>query len=312
VPHINTRGINRPLNKLRILSFVRRASRPTITEITSADPNEALDNFIQSDDITLTAQFPSEGEVSLYEWQYRALASRYHLEYSFAIVTSSHSSPPSSSKTLHSESQKEAVSKIRCHNNQTKESYTLRELHLVNALEELIRQCTTPLILEPLSRRDISELGTQIGTRGARVVVHYFAGEEGTKVRYKDLISSLAKRYSSSTEGNNKGAVVFTIMDVRLWPGMAGMVGLDGFSDDGVVGRMAEGIAVEDLSKGEVFPFWFRDGKGEEGGIPVPVPVGRLEFVLREVLAGPGTVKAWDGMRVDGDGNGDGGVHDEL
>ena len=136
-------------------------------------------------------------------------------------------------------------------------------------------------------------------------MVHYFAGEEGMKGRYKGLIGGLAKRYSSP-EGDNKGAVVFTVIDVRLWPGMAAVVGLDGFSDDGV--GMAEGIAVEDLSRSEVFPFWFRDGKGETG-----IPVGRLELFLRKVLAG-GTVKAWGGMRGNGNGNanGDEGVHDEL
>src|SRR5262245_20254086 len=67
----------------RILAFVRRASRPVISDI----PNQRiyLSEFTSSDDITFAAEFlPSEA--SLYEWQYRNLARQYHDRYSFAIL----------------------------------------------------------------------------------------------------------------------------------------------------------------------------------------------------------------------------------
>ncbi|KAK5653606.1 hypothetical protein OQA88_8635 [Cercophora sp. LCS_1] len=253
-----TRYRGRPKASL-ILSFIRRANNPIISQITP----ETLPTFTTSDDITFTAQLPLH-EAPLYEWQYRDLAEKHHLQYSFAIL------PPSPSQFR---------SVIRCRNNPNDENYTLKELWLVGAMDELVRQCSTPLILEP-TRKGISELGRTASQDGKTLVLHYFASSEKQKDDYKKEMLGLAKRYEAG--------VFFTVIDVNVHALMPGLAGLE------LKGGVGDGVLVEDLMGGEVFPY---SGTGN-------ITAEKLEAFLKDVMGGK--AKAWGAVRA-GEGR-----HDEL
>ncbi|KAK1749862.1 hypothetical protein QBC47DRAFT_439528 [Echria macrotheca] len=234
-----------------ILSFIRRVSNPVTSSIT----HETLTAFTNSDDITLTAQFPPQ-EIPLYEWQYLDLARDHHLEYSFGIL------PPSSSET---------GSIIQCRNNIENETYALEELWVVGSMKELLRQCSTPLILEP-TRKEISELG-QIASRGEKtVIVHYFAGSEQKKDVYREKMRGLVKKHEAG--------MLFTLIDVNVHPLMPGMAGLE----EGIT----EGLSVENLQRGEIFPY---PGSGRD------ITPEKLGSFLENVLGG--RVAPWDGERLE-------------
>ncbi|KAK3372677.1 hypothetical protein B0H63DRAFT_503719 [Podospora didyma] len=247
-----------PRKAAQILSFLPRASRPAVSEISPA----ALDSFLSLDDVVFTAEFlPSDA--SLYEGHYRRLASQYHDRFSFAVL------PPSQ--------QQQSV--VRCRNNPNDENFTLKELWLVGALDELVTQCTTPLIRE-LGRKEIAELGQVAARAGKTMVVHYFATSDKEKDAYKTEMQSLAKKYSDE--------LLFTIIDANEHPAMPEMAGLPA--------GMVTGISIENLRTGQVFPHAVK-----EDGISAVA----LEAFLGDVVNG--AAKAWDGHR-----SGDGPVHNEL
>ncbi|KAK3341990.1 hypothetical protein B0T25DRAFT_617599, partial [Lasiosphaeria hispida] len=209
-----------PRKSTPILAFLRRVSRPAVSEIIT--PTTSLSEFASSDDITLTAEFlPSEA--GLYEWQYRELARQYHDRFSFAIL------PPSQHQSV-----------VRCRNNRNDEDFTLKELWLVGALDELVSQCTAPLILEP-TRKEMAELGQMVASAGRHMVVHYFATSDGEKDIYRDEMQALAKKYLND--------VLFTIIDANEHPLMPAMAGLEA----------GAGISIENLRAGQLFPY--QDGE---------------------------------------------------
>ena len=225
------------------MAFLRRASQPVVSEITSA---ASLSEFTTSDDITFTAEFlPSES--ALYEWQYRELARQYHDRFSFAIL------PPSKHQSV-----------VRCRNNLNDDDFTLKELWLVGALEELVSQCTAPLILEP-TKKEIAELGQMATRAGKYMVVHYFAASEGEKDIYRKEMHALAKRYSDD--------LLFTIIDINQHPLMPSLAGL----------HAGGGISVENLRTGELFPYLDDISATELEG-----------FIIGLIK---GAVALWDGLR---------------
>lgn len=209
----------------RILSFLRRTSRPVISQLTPSD----LPEFITSDDVVLTASFPAD-EAPLYEYQFRDLAREYRNRYSFAIL-----SPASETKPV-----------VRCRNNPNQEDFSLREAALgsVAALRQLVAQCSSPLVLDP-SRAELARLGQIASERGVALVAHFFGSKEKEREAYRGEVLPLAKRY--------KGEVLFTVIDSAENPAMPGLVGL---------GEGGTGVAVESLKTGEVFRY---QGDIEEG-----------------------------------------------
>jgi hypothetical protein len=220
-----------------------------------ADPASSHAEFIASDDITFTAEFLAK-DAALYEWQYRELARQYHDRHSFAILPAS-----------------QQQSAVRCRNNITDESFTLKELWLTGGLDELVSQCAAPLILEP-TRKEISELGQTAQRDGKQMAVHYFAATQQQKEAYQNEVLDLAKKYS--------GELLFTILDIQEYPTMATAAGLD----SGI------GISIENLRTGELFPY-----PEEE------ISANKLEVFLLEI--GKRTVLPRDGPRANM-------PHDEL
>ncbi|KAK0643961.1 hypothetical protein B0T16DRAFT_513272 [Cercophora newfieldiana] len=242
-----------PRRSKSILAFYRRVSRPVVSEIT--DPAISLHDFTTSDDITFTAEFLPKG-ASLYEWQYRNLARQYHDRYSFAIL------PPSQQQSA-----------IRCRNNINDENFTLKELWLVGALDELVSQCTAPLILE-LTRKDIAELGQLTQRTGKHLAVHYFTESHDGKEIYHEEMLGLAKKYSKE--------VLFTIVDTNEHPLMSSAAGLGSGS----------GISIENLRTGDLFPYE-----------RAKISAADLEAFLLDIVQG--NILPWDGSRANV-------AHDEL
>ncbi|KAK3373656.1 hypothetical protein B0T24DRAFT_271233 [Lasiosphaeria ovina] len=240
-----------PRKSAPILAFLRRASRPVITELSPA----ALAEFTSSDDIVFTAAF-APSEAGLYEAHYRSLASEYHDQFSFGLLLPV--------------SQQQQPSAVRCRNNVDGESYTLTELWLAGALDELVAQCTAPLILEPGGRKEIAELAATAAARaGKGIVVHFFAAADADKDAYRTEVRALAKKYADE--------LLFTIIDAAQSPAMPALAGLP----DGVL----PGVSVENLATGQLFPY----PRGRE------LSAAALETFLGDVVGG--AVEPWDGSR---------------
>ena len=146
----------------------------------------------------------------------------------------------------------------------------MKELWLVGALDELLGQCTTPLIFEPQGRKDIARLGKMASQGGKSMVVHYFATFDKDKDIYRKEMRTLAKKYSDE--------LLFTIIDVNEHPTMPALAGLP----DGV----ASGVSIEDLRMGKVFPYL-----GKEKTISVV----ELEAFLTDIVNG--AVTPWEGVQ---------------
>ena len=225
-----------------------------------SDVNEKSEStFLISDDVVFVAEFQPD-EASLYEERYRLLAEQYRDRFSFAIRAPSR-----------------RQSSIICRNNVDDEKYTLSELSLVGALEELILRCATPLIPE-LSRKDIAEIGQVASQNGKSIIVHYFAASEQEKELYRKEMRRLAKKYSKDLQ--------FVIVDPKQHPTMPAMVGLRGDTETG--------LSIENLSNGDLFPY---SGKTEISAVA-------LEHFLNEIVEGH--VAPWDGSSVQQV------LHDEL
>jgi protein disulfide-isomerase A1 len=209
----------------------------------------SLSGFISSDGITFTAEF-LPNEASLYEWHYRDLAQQYHDRYSFAILPSS-----------------QHHSVVRCRNNLNDEDFTLKELWLAGALNELVAQCTTPLILEP-TRKDIAELGQMAARAGKHMVMHYFATSDTKKETYHKEMREFAKKYSND--------LLLTIIDTKEYPLMPGMAGLGA----------GAGISLENLRTGELFPYSRQE-----------ISATKLEEFLVDIFKG--AVLPWDGSQTE-------------
>ncbi|KAK0728323.1 hypothetical protein B0T26DRAFT_167163 [Lasiosphaeria miniovina] len=248
-----------PRKSAPILAFLRRASRPVIAELNPA----TLAEFTSSDDIVFTAVF-APSEAGLYEAHYRSLASEYHDQFSFGLLLPV--------------SQQQQPSAVRCRNNVDSESYTLTELWVAGALDELVTQCTAPLILEPGSRKEVAELAAAAARAAKGIVVHFFAASDADRDAYRTQVRALAKKYADE--------LLFTIIDTAQNPAMPALAGLSG----GVL----PGVSVENLGTGQLFPY----PRGRE------LSAAALEKFLGEVVGG--AVEPWDGSRP-GEV-----VHDEL
>jgi len=146
----------------------------------------------------------------------------------------------------------------------------LKELWLVGALEELLGQCTTPLIFEPQGRKDIARLGKMASQGEKSMVVHYFASFDKDKDIYRKEMRTLAKKYSDE--------LLFTVIDVNEHPTMPALAGLP----DGV----ASGVSIEDLRMGKVFPYL---------GKQKTISAVELEAFLADVVNG--AVTPWEGLQ---------------
>ncbi|KAM7189740.1 hypothetical protein V8F33_009879 [Rhypophila sp. PSN 637] len=290
-----------PRKSKPFLAFLQRATRPVLSPLATT---KQVASFLLSDEIVFIAEF-SPSEEPLYEVHYRQLAERYYDRYSFGLILSSTPSKQQSQPTV-----KQATSKIKCHNAQTNDSFTLTsaELPLPNALQELLTQCTVPLIYEPIGRKQLADLATFSATNAkSGLIVHYFVtngspsteDSEDTKELYKKEIGPLAKKYSQE--------ILFTIIDGDEHPGMGPTVG-------GLPSNVRSGVSVENTLSGELFPYLSKhQGNGElKGGITA----GEIEWFLGEIVEG--RVQPWNGLELGGDTNrqkpkGDHtGRHDEL
>lgn len=147
----------------------------------------------------------------------------------------------------------------------------MKELWLVGALNELVTQCTTPLIFEPQGRKDIAQLGKMAAQGGKSMVVHFFTTSDHEKDVYRKEMQSLAKKYADE--------LLFTIIDANDHPMMPTMAGLPA----GVV----SGVSIENLRIGEVFPYV---GKGKK-----IISAVELETFLADVVNG--AVTPWGGRQ---------------
>ncbi|KAK4210791.1 hypothetical protein QBC37DRAFT_447527 [Rhypophila decipiens] len=299
-----------PRKSIPILAFLQRVTRPVLSLLVTT---HKVVSFLSSDEIVFTAEF-TPSETLLYEAHYRQLAERYYDQYSFGLILSS---PPSKQKSQ--TTAKHSISKIKCHNAQTNDSFTLTstELPFTSALQELLTQCTVPLIYEPIGRKQLADLATFSASNAkSGVIVHFFVtsdsssteDSEDTKELYKKEIAPLAKKYSQD--------ILFTIIDGDEHPGMGPAVG-------GLPSNVRSGVSVENTRTGELFPYPRKYKSGAEVGKKLQLNPGEnesmiaamdeLERFLGQIVEGK--VKPWNGKEHGGDTGREGGQtgrHDEL
>ncbi len=116
-----------------ISSFLRRAFKPSPQELT----DKTLASFLRGDDVAFVGHIRPE-DTSLYD-RYKELAKAYRDRFSFGI-----SGPL------------QGQSAIRCRNNIDDEQHSTTELGTVEALEDFVKLCSTPLVPE-ITRRNEAE-----------------------------------------------------------------------------------------------------------------------------------------------------------
>ena len=219
----------------RIISFLRRALRPTLQEVN----DKTLTSFQTVDDMVFLGQLdPNDKSLNK---RYRDLADQYRDRYSFGIAR-----PPRQGHSI-----------VRCFNNIDDEQYVADELGIVEGLENFVKKCSAPLIPEltrtneaeyaqvcPLLGRTercrIEDLTVIRSTmQSGKSLMHFFVTTEEEKERFREEARPLAKKYNEFLH--------FAITDLNEYPEMLGIVGLKPGAKTG--------LALQNPNTGEMFPY---------------------------------------------------------
>ncbi|KAK3360624.1 thioredoxin-like domain-containing protein, partial [Lasiosphaeria hispida] len=194
----------------QIHAFLRRAQQPPMLKVDVA----SVSSFLDIDHVIFIAHIRL-GDDSLRD-RFNALANKYRNLYSFIMT-----GPLQDQSALH------------CINNIDEEEHTATNLGTVGALEDFIKQCSSPLIPE-LTRKNEVEY-----TRSGKSLLHYFFGSEEEKEEYRTEMRSLAKKYAEFLH--------FTLTDVHKYPEMLRVLGLKAGSKTG--------LSLQNPNTGDVFPY---------------------------------------------------------
>ncbi|EPE07997.1 gcd10p family protein [Ophiostoma piceae UAMH 11346] len=227
-----------PRRSYDIAAFLRRSLRPTLSSVDSANTT----TFSAIDEAVFIARY--SGATYALPDRFASLARTYSDRYSFAV------GPPS------------AVPSVTCYNTQDGEQHTLTDLDLAMtaALNNFVRLCTTPLVIELTRRNELQVFGS------GRSLVHYIYHGDDERRTYTDMVRPLANKY--------REYLSFTTVDA------------DEYGDDmmvslGLAGGAGSALAVQNPANGDVFPY---TGNGA-------ISVSTIEGFLIDIIQG--TVKPW-------------------
>ncbi|KFA46264.1 hypothetical protein S40293_06459 [Stachybotrys chartarum IBT 40293] len=192
----------------RIASFAKRMARPVVTDL-SADSPSAFEGV---DDIVVIAELRAQDE-TIFSHFYD-VAEEFRDRYTFAVSEATSGS-----------------SSVGCRNNLDDVQHTASDLDRVGALEDLIEQCTTPLVL-PLTRRN--EI---IFNKIPRSPVYYFSDDEDDRDEYTRMVRPIAKAFHEF--------LVFATVDTSEYPHMPASFG---FND-------SRGLCLQTRHNGAVFHY---------------------------------------------------------
>ncbi|KEY66950.1 hypothetical protein S7711_06899 [Stachybotrys chartarum IBT 7711] len=220
----------------RIASFAKRMARPVVTDL-SADSPSAFEGV---DDIVVIAELRAQDE-TIFSHFYD-VAEEFRDRYTFAVSEATSGS-----------------SSVGCRNNLDDVQHTASDLDRVGALEDLIEQCTTPLVL-PLTRRNeiifnkvspsrsrrllgttarksFHELTCPVNMEIPRSPVYYFSDDEDDRDEYTRMVRPIAKAFHEF--------LVFATVDTSEYPHMPASFG---FND-------SRGLCLQTRHNGAVFHY---------------------------------------------------------
>ncbi|KAI0155664.1 thioredoxin-like domain-containing protein [Pestalotiopsis sp. NC0098] len=124
-------------------------------------------------------------------------------------------------------------STVVCYNNRDDEQSTTSDLSAVDTLAAFVEACITPLVGEFSRRTEVKY------AQSGKSLVYYLAETREERDRYVDLIRPVAKKY--------RDFISFVVVDAVEYAPMTRILGLPGDS--------FPALAVENLSRGQIFPF---------------------------------------------------------
>ncbi|KAI0901166.1 thioredoxin-like domain-containing protein [Annulohypoxylon nitens] len=178
-----------PRRASSILSYLKRAVRPSITALTS---ESKATKFQSGDDYTVIAQINAQG--SHIKTAYEKLASQYKDRLSFGSAETT------------------GASTVSCFNNRDSQQFTISDLTGINALPELIESCLEPVIGEFTRVNEMKYL------QSGKSLVFYFLTSSQERDSYVSAMRSVAKMY--------KEYLSFVTVDAGEYGDLAAPLGL--------------------------------------------------------------------------------------
>ncbi|KAI0133370.1 hypothetical protein F4776DRAFT_664129 [Hypoxylon sp. NC0597] len=178
-----------PRRASSILSYLKRAVRPSVTPLNS---EEKITAFQSSDDYAVVARINAQDPHI--KTIYNTLASQYRDRLSFGSAET------------------QAASAVSCYNNRDGQQFTVSDLSSIDALPKLIESCLTPVIGEFTRASEMKYL------QSGKSLVFYFTTTPQERDTYVDLMRSVAKMY--------KEYLSFVTVDAGEYGDLAAPLGL--------------------------------------------------------------------------------------
>ncbi|KAI0830959.1 hypothetical protein F5Y06DRAFT_282011 [Hypoxylon sp. FL0890] len=155
-----------PRRASSILSYLKRAGRPSVTSLNS---KEKIASFQSGDDYAVVARINAQ-EPHI-KTAYDKLASQYRDRLSFGLAET------------------KAPSTVSCYNNRDGQQFDISDLSNIDALPKLIESCLTPVIGEFTRANEMKYL------QSGKSLVFYFTTTSKERDAYVDSMRSVAKMY---------------------------------------------------------------------------------------------------------------------
>ncbi|OTB14730.1 hypothetical protein K445DRAFT_318629 [Daldinia sp. EC12] len=178
-----------PRRAFSILSYLKRAVRPTITALSS---EKKAATFQSSDDYAVVARInPQDKHIKIL---YDTIASQYRDRLSFGSL-----------KT-------DKATTVACYNNRDGQQFSISDLTSIDALPRLVESCLTPVIGEFTRANEMKYL------QADKSIVFFFSPSSAEREAYVKAMLSVAKMY--------KEYLSFVTVDANEYSDLAAPLGL--------------------------------------------------------------------------------------
>ncbi|KAK9773445.1 putative Thioredoxin-like domain-containing protein [Seiridium cardinale] len=233
-----------PRIETSIVSFLRRAARPTVTRL----DEKKITAFQSIDDAVIVAHINARD--THIQALFKSLAHRYDDRASFGLL------------------EIDEKSTLVCYNNKDDEQLMTSELTAIDALSSFVEACIKPLVGEFSRRSEVKYF------HSGKSLVYYLANTRKERDEYVDVVRPLAKKY--------REFISFVTVDAIEYGAMTSVLGLRGdsfpalaienpgrgqifpFTNQDIVPDAIEQFIL-DIAGGKVQPW---------SSLPIPDPVG--------------------------------------
>lgn len=177
-----------PRRASSIVSYLRRAARPTVTALNE----KKLIAFQSIDDVVIVAHINPQDEHIVAA--FNTLAARYKDRASFGWLETS------------------GATTVACYKTKEDETSSISDLTAIRALPAFVESCMTPLIGEFTRKNELKFLNA------GKSLVYYFATDLAQREAFVESFRAIAKKY--------KEYLLFLTIDANEYDGMLPMLGL--------------------------------------------------------------------------------------